>query len=152
MMVLKSESEHVSCSVVSDSATPWTVACQVPLSMEFSRRECWSGFSFPSPGSIPKGCYQASSYFYRNNFTFLFFFFNFTFLLCLHSAQAFLPVWASRWAWLGGIPPRDIVSTSRPPKSWVGWMMSLLWILSTDNTVAVPFFPIRKVCQWPSAT
>ena len=30
-------------SVVSDSATPWTVAHQAPLSMEFSRPEFWSG-------------------------------------------------------------------------------------------------------------
>ena len=25
-------------------ATPWTVACQAPLSVEFSRQEYWSGF------------------------------------------------------------------------------------------------------------
>lgn len=62
-----------------------------------------------------------------------------------------LPVWVSRWAWLGGIPPRDMVSTSRPPKSCVRWMMSLLYILSTDSTVMLPFFEILKVCQWPSA-
>ena len=30
-------------SVVSDSATLWTVACHVPLSMGFSRQEYWSG-------------------------------------------------------------------------------------------------------------
>ena len=24
-------------------ATPWTIACQAPLSMEFSRQEYWSG-------------------------------------------------------------------------------------------------------------
>ena len=30
-------------------ATPWTVACQVPLSMEFSRQEYWNGLLFPSP-------------------------------------------------------------------------------------------------------
>ena len=29
-----------SCSVMSDSATPWTV--QAPLSMEFFKQECWS--------------------------------------------------------------------------------------------------------------
>ena len=29
-------------------ATPWTVACQAPLSMGFSRRENWSGLPFPS--------------------------------------------------------------------------------------------------------
>ena len=32
----------LSRSVVSDSATPWTGARQVPLSVEFSRREYWS--------------------------------------------------------------------------------------------------------------
>ena len=31
-------------------STPWTVACQVPLSMGFSRQEYWSGLPFPSPG------------------------------------------------------------------------------------------------------
>ena len=29
-------------------ATPWTVACQAPLSMGFSRQEYWSGLPFPS--------------------------------------------------------------------------------------------------------
>ena len=32
-----------SCSVVSDSATPWTVAHQAALSMEFPKQEYWSG-------------------------------------------------------------------------------------------------------------
>ena len=36
--------------VVSNSATPWTVTCQAPLSMGFPRQEHWSGLSFPSPG------------------------------------------------------------------------------------------------------
>ena len=31
----------------------WTVACQVPLSMEFPRQEYWSGLPFPSPGDLP---------------------------------------------------------------------------------------------------
>ena len=44
----------LSCSVMSDSfATPWTAACQVPLSMGFSRQGFWSGLSFPSPGDLP---------------------------------------------------------------------------------------------------
>ena len=34
-------------------ATPWTVARQAPLSMEFSRQECWSGLTLPSPGNLP---------------------------------------------------------------------------------------------------
>ena len=40
----------VSCSVMSNSATPWTIASQTPLSTEFSRQESWSGLPFPSPG------------------------------------------------------------------------------------------------------
>ena len=39
-------------SVMSDSATPWTVACQAPLSVRFSRQEYWSGSPFPSPGDL----------------------------------------------------------------------------------------------------
>ena len=34
---------NVSCSVVSDSAIPWTIANQAPLSIGFSRQEYWSG-------------------------------------------------------------------------------------------------------------
>ena len=30
-------------------AIPWTIACQAPLSMGFSRQEHWSGLPFPSP-------------------------------------------------------------------------------------------------------
>ena len=33
-------------------ATPWTVACQAPLSMGFSRQEYWSGVPFPSSGEL----------------------------------------------------------------------------------------------------
>ena len=33
-------------------ATPWTVARQAPLSMEFSRQEYWNGLPFSSPGHI----------------------------------------------------------------------------------------------------
>ena len=41
--------------------TPWTVACQAPLSMEFSRQECWSGRPFPSPEDIPNPGIEARS-------------------------------------------------------------------------------------------
>ena len=34
-------------------ATPWTVAHQAPLFMEFSRQEYWRGLPFPSPGDPP---------------------------------------------------------------------------------------------------
>ena len=39
----------LSHSVTSDSATPWTVVPQAPLSMGFSRQGYWGGLPFPSP-------------------------------------------------------------------------------------------------------
>ena len=33
-------------------ATPWTIALQAPLSMEFSSQEYWSGLSCPSLGDL----------------------------------------------------------------------------------------------------
>ena len=34
-------------------ATSWTVVCQAPLSMGFSRQEYWSRLPFPFPGDLP---------------------------------------------------------------------------------------------------
>ena len=47
------ERKKVKVSCVWLFVTPWTVACQSPLSMEFSRQEYWSGKLFPSPGDLP---------------------------------------------------------------------------------------------------
>ena len=33
--------------------TLWTVACQAPLFMEFSRQDYWSELPFPPPGDLP---------------------------------------------------------------------------------------------------
>ena len=33
--------------------TSWTVGCQAPLSMGFSRQQHWSGLPFPSPDDLP---------------------------------------------------------------------------------------------------
>ena len=33
--------------------TPWTVAHQALLSVEFSRQEYWGGLPFPAPGDLP---------------------------------------------------------------------------------------------------
>ena len=41
-----------SFSVVSDSVTPWTVACQAPLSVGLSWQEYWSGVPFAPPGDL----------------------------------------------------------------------------------------------------
>ena len=42
-----------SLSLVQPFATPWTVACQATLSMEFSQQEYCSGLPFPPPGTLP---------------------------------------------------------------------------------------------------
>ena len=42
--------------------TPWTVAHQAPLSMEFPRKEYWSTLLFPTRGDLPDpGSEPASS-------------------------------------------------------------------------------------------
>ena len=47
----ESESEVAqSCPALCD---PWTVACQAPPSMEFSKQEYSRGLPFPSPGDLP---------------------------------------------------------------------------------------------------
>ena len=43
----------LSLSHVQLFATPWTVSLQVPLSVEFSRQEYWSGLPFSPPGDLP---------------------------------------------------------------------------------------------------
>ena len=50
----------VSHSAMSDSVTPWTVACQA-LSVGFFRQEYWSGLPFPSPGELPRDQTQVFS-------------------------------------------------------------------------------------------
>ena len=43
-------------------ATPWTVACQAPLSMGFSRRDYWSGLPCSPPGDLPDPGTEALSH------------------------------------------------------------------------------------------
>ena len=42
-----------SLSCVRLFVTPWSVACQAPSFMGFSRQEYWSGLPFPTPGDLP---------------------------------------------------------------------------------------------------
>ena len=65
-------------------ATPWTLACQDPLSVEFPRQEYWSGLPFYSPGdflnpeiepmspawqvdSLPRSHLESSDFLYNAN-------------------------------------------------------------------------------------
>ena len=58
---LKWKAKSVSYSVMSDSATPWAVAHQAPLFIEFSWQEYWSGLPFLSPGDFPDPGIQSGS-------------------------------------------------------------------------------------------
>ena len=46
-------------------ATPWTVAHQASLSIEFSRQEYWSGLPFPPPGYLPNPGMEPASLEFR---------------------------------------------------------------------------------------
>ena len=49
--LVRSENEVTqSCLTLCD---PWTVVCQAPPSMGFSRQECWNGLPFSSPADLP---------------------------------------------------------------------------------------------------
>ena len=41
--------------------TPWTIDCQAPPFMGFSRQEYWNGLPFPSPGDFPDSGIEPSS-------------------------------------------------------------------------------------------
>ena len=66
-----SEESMVSCvcvcvcahvqSIVLTLATPWTAAHQAPLSMEFSRKEYWTGLPCPPPGDLSKPGIESAS-------------------------------------------------------------------------------------------
>ena len=53
----------LSCSVMPNSfAIPWTVACQAPLSVAFSRQEYWSRLPFPPLGDLPQPGIKSMSF------------------------------------------------------------------------------------------
>ena len=53
LSVKKKRNMLCSISHVLLCVTPWTAACQAPLSMGFPRKEYWSGFPFPTLGDFP---------------------------------------------------------------------------------------------------
>ena len=63
-------------------ATRWTVACQAPLPMGFSRQEYWSGFLWPPLGTFPTQGLNLGLLHFRKIFFF------------------FLTIWATREAHL----------------------------------------------------
>ena len=41
--------------------TPWTIACQAPLPLGFSRQEYWNELLFPPPRNLPETGIEPSS-------------------------------------------------------------------------------------------
>ena len=62
-MVGQWEKQNCLCVCVRESlfVTPWAVAHQAPLSMEFPRQEYWSSLPFPSPGDLPDPGFKSMS-------------------------------------------------------------------------------------------
>ena len=71
--IVASEILLFSLEIVSTSfPTAQTVACQAPLSMEFSRQEYWSGLPFPSSWGFPDPGIKPTSPALQEDFYFVF--------------------------------------------------------------------------------
>ena len=104
-----------SLSSVQLFATPWTVAGQAPLCMEFSRQEYWSGMPFPPSGDVCAKSLQSCS------------------ALCnpmdcslpgssvLGILQAGILEWVAIPFSRGFFPPRD--------RTWVSWIAGRLFTI-----------------------
>ena len=90
----------VSCSVISDSETPWSVAHQAPPSMGFSRQEYLSGLPFPSSGDLPKPGIEPESPALQ----------ALLFLLTLHPPADFNSWWETVSSWFEVVPISCLVS------------------------------------------
>ena len=105
--------------------TPWTVAHQAPLSMEFSKQESWSGLPFPSPGHLPNPGTEPAS------------------LMSPALAGGFftteppgckkLTHWKRTWCW-----ERLKAGEEGDGRGWDGWMASLTqwtWVWASSRTL-----------------
>ena len=82
-------------------ATPWTIAHQSTLSMEFSRQEYWNGLPFPSPGDLPNTRIKPASLAAKQK------------LSLIASGNAEHPLWKTVWKFLTEsniLLPYDVVS------------------------------------------
>ena len=77
-LLMKVKVKVKSLSHVQLFATPWTVACQAPLSMGFSRQEYWSKLPCPPPGDLlhPETEPESDVSCLRRQVFFLFFFYH----------------------------------------------------------------------------
>ena len=112
-------------------ATPWIVAHQTPLSMEFSRQAYWSGLPFPSPGDLSNPTIELRSPALQG-------------VSCI--AGRFFTYWATREAHsvynslLLLIPNSQCISSLTPPP-WQPQVSSLpLWVCFIHKFTCVIFY------------
>ena len=95
-------------------ATPWTLACQAPLSMGFSRQEYWGGLPCPPPEDLPGPGIEPTS------LTSLALAGGLFATLWTVAHQAALSRRSSRQEYWGGLPcplPGDLLNPGIEPKS-----------------------------------
>ena len=100
-------------------ATLWTITCQVPLSMWFSRQEYWNGLPFPPSGDLPKpGIEPASLTFPALSGRAL--------VMCQKSG---FYSWRQPAQWLGKEAPTHF------PKPLKWRSLSRVWLFATSSTM-----------------
>ena len=101
-------------------ATPWTVTCQLPLCMGFSRQECWNGLPFPSPEDLSNPGIKPRS----------------------PALQAFFAIWATREATVY-YRERIRIKISQG-KKYLGWISGGF---HTHNFVRHCLLPVEAGCM-----
>ena len=128
-------------------ATPWTVAHQAPLSMEFPMQEYWSGLPGPPPGNIPNPGMEpmspVTSALAEGFFT--------TSSTC--EAPLLGHVMQNRYFFMSSIPPCSLENQDRPPWSlcllFRGNVCSGSWLLPSFHlTALLPFSQVLSLTPW----
>ena len=120
----------LSCSVVFRLfVTPWTVACQAPLSMRFSRQEHWIGLPFLSSRNLPDSGIEPESPALQAD------------------SLPFKPQGKpkfGRWWWQKGV---DSEGSGRPPGSARIWWVTVLFIHTLNRAMGVLAWGV-KLLGW----
>ena len=120
-------------------ATPWTVAYQAPLSMEFSRQELyWSGLLFPLPGTLPYPGIETATLASPSSQLFYHFFFNPFFFNHFFTTEppGKPPIYVQDiyfMQWIGSKP--SILTHSLHPLPWRWSLLSSLTCILLDIAV-----------------
>ena len=109
--------------------TPWIVAHQAPLSIEFFWQEYWSGLSFPSPGDLTNPSIEAGSPILQSDY------------LPSESPRKPLIYTTHTWMWNSDL----LEGYSRPINQvWGTSVYHVLW----DHTVSIAMKLVMHVCSF----